>query len=241
MQEYKLNESHYLIPDLADGIYDGLLMVGGSLEFEQLLVAYLNGIFPWYNEGQQIMWFAPIPRLVLFPKKLKIAKSLKLLMKKNIFQYSVDCNFLDVMLQCKTVARHGEHGSWIHGDIIQAFSDLHEKGLAHSLEIWKDGDLVGGLYGLALGNMFCGESMFFKESNASKIALAALCIELIRRKFKFIDCQQDTPHMKSMGAELLELEEFQNLLEQNKKHALIGQSWKQDPRPITSDDLMQFT
>ncbi|MBK9109556.1 MAG: leucyl/phenylalanyl-tRNA--protein transferase [Saprospiraceae bacterium] len=240
MQEYKLNESHYEIPDLADGIYDGLLMVGGSLEFEQLLVAYLNGIFPGTMKASKSCGLLPC-LLVLFPKKLKIAKSLKLLMKKNIFLYSVDCNFLDVMLQCKTVARHGEHGSWIHGDIIQAFSDLHEKGLAHSLEIWKEGDLVGGLYGLALGKMFCGESMFFKESNASKIALTALCIELIRRKFKFIDCQQDTPHMKSMGAELVELEEFQNLLQQNKKHALIGQSWKQDPRPITSDDLMQFT
>lgn len=240
MKEYKLNESHYVIPDLADGIYDGLLMVGGNLDFEQLLVAYRNGIFPWYNEGEQIMWFGPIPRLVLFPPKLKISKSLELLIKKDVFQYSLDQDFLGVMLQCKTVARHGEYGSWIHQDVIFAFSDLHEKGLAHSVEIWKEGELVGGLYGLAMGKIFCGESMFFKVSNASKIALTALCLELIARDFRFVDCQQDTPHLRSMGAELADLQTFQALLNENKKQTIIGQSWKQERRSIKPSDLALF-
>lgn len=240
MQEFKLNESDYFIPDLSEGIFDGLLMIGGSLEFEPLLVNYSNGIFPWYNEGQQMMWFAPIPRLVLFPQRLKISDSLKSLIKKDTFQYSLDLDFLGVMLQCKTVPRPGQSGSWIHKDIIHAFLNLHEKGLAHSIEIWKEGVLVGGLYGLALGKMFCGESMFFKVSNASKIALTALCVELIKRRFHFIDCQQDNPHLKSMGAELMELQGFKSLLDRNKKQPIFGESWKQEPRSISASDLGQF-
>jgi leucyl/phenylalanyl-tRNA---protein transferase len=240
MQEFTINERNYIIPDLEQGIYDGLLMMGGNLEFEHLLLCYVKGIFPWYNEGHQIMWFGPTPRLVLFPQKLKISKSLALLIKKDLFQYSLDLDFLGVMLQCKNVARNGEYGSWIHRDIIHAFTDLHEKGLAHSVEIWKEGELVGGLYGLALGKMFCGESMFFKISNASKIALTALCIELIKREFKFIDYQQDTPHLSSMGAELLDLQSFKSLLDQNKKQTIIGQSWKQEPRSLSAADLVLF-
>ncbi|MBK8956620.1 MAG: leucyl/phenylalanyl-tRNA--protein transferase [Saprospiraceae bacterium] len=240
--EYILHEKNYFLPELGSGLVNELLFIGGSLQFEEILVRYSNGMFPWYHADEPVMWFGPVPRLVLYPEKLKISKSLSLLIKKNIFQYSIDWAFLDVMLQCKTVHRSGQSGgSWIHEDIIHAYLELHNKGIAHSVEIWNNEQLVGGLYGLGIGKMFCGESMFFKESNASKIALTGLCIELLNRNYEFIDCQQDTPHLTSMGATLLSLDSFKELLKKNKNNRIEGSSWTKAPGPIHASDLQLFS
>ncbi len=236
---YPLRHDLYEFPSLRENLYEGLIQIGGEINFDSILVAYSQGIFPWFSQDDPVMWFCPLPRLLLFPEQLKISKSLRSFLKHNSWSYSIDKDFSAVMLQCKQIKRKGQRGSWIHGPIQEVFFELHEKGLAHSIEIWDtDQNLIGGLYGLAIGHMFCGESMFSTQNNASKVALKVLCDILIQKGFRFIDCQQDTPHMRSMGGQCAELSEFQSLLLENSKVPIRAQSWFQEetllyPMPST--------
>ncbi|MCF6366774.1 MAG: leucyl/phenylalanyl-tRNA--protein transferase [Bacteroidales bacterium] len=192
---------------------NGVLAIGGDLSPERLLLAYQNGIFPWYNEGEPIIWHAPDPRFVLFPERFKKSKSLKLLINKNIYTCSFNQDFENVMRNCKNIKRKDDEGTWISNDIIEAYFRLHKFGLAESVEVKnKSGNLVGGLYGVKLGKVFFGESMFSTEPNTSKIALAFL---IENSDIKLIDTQVYTKHLESLGAEYISLKKFLALL---KKH-----------------------
>jgi leucyl/phenylalanyl-tRNA--protein transferase len=178
---------------------DGLLAAGGDLSQARLLAAYRRGIFPWYSPGQPILWWSPDPRAVLDPRDFKRSRSLDKSIRNRGFETRLDCQFESVMLACGSSAIRPQ-GTWISPAMIAAYGRLHEAGYAHSVETWRDGQLVGGLYGVAFGRIFCGESMFSLERDASKVALARLCEELIAREFVLIDCQMTTPHLLSLGA-----------------------------------------
>ncbi len=226
MPVYQIPDEQFIFPHPSQANPDGLIGIGADLHPQRLLLAYQNGIFPWYSAGEPVHWWCLTPRLVLFPSKIRISKSMKPYLKEGRFRYSFDTEFLSVMLNCKTVARKDQKGSWIHQDILEAFFALHQKGFAHSVEVWEDSELVGGLYGLAIGKMFCGESMFAKRPNASKVALIQLSKYLLEKGYHFIDCQQDTSHLRSMGAELIEKREFFLMLEENKEYPLHSENWK---------------
>jgi len=178
---------------------EGLLAVGGDLSPRRLLRAYGRGIFPWYSEGEPILWWSPDPRFVLIPSKFHVSRSLEKILQRNVFTFSFDRAFPDVIDGC-ALPRPGQPGTWITADMRQAYVELHRLGYAHSLEAWKGGDLVGGLYGLSLGNCFFAESMFRFENNASKAVLAVLAAALAERKFTVIDCQVPSPHLAAWGA-----------------------------------------
>jgi len=199
---------------------DGLLAVGGDLSVNKLLLAYRWGIFPWYHEGQPILWWWIAPRLMLRPAQVHISHSLKILLKKNVFRISFNTCFDEVMQQCGLVEREGQEGTWITQDMIEAYSALHKAGYAHSVEAWQNEELVGGLYGLAYGKIFSGESMFAKKSNASKVAFIHLAQHLTSLNFEWIDCQQDTPHLRSMGASLILEDQFLYTLRENHRWIL---------------------
>ncbi len=191
---------------------DGLLAVGGNLEPETLLNAYEQGIFPWYNRGEPILWWSPDPRLVLFPQKLHISRRLRRKIRQGRFQTTLDRAFSEVMTACANVRLIKGEETWITEEMLQAYVDLHEMGWCHSVETWLDGQLVGGLYGVALGQVFFGESMFSLVSDASKIALKALVDHMMDKGMKLIDCQVTTRHLLSMGAQEMERERFLGLL-----------------------------
>ena len=190
---------------------DGLLAIGGDLTVERLLLAYKNGIFPWY-EGEHILWWCPDPRFVLFPDELKISKSMKQLIKKEEFQFTINKAFEEVINNCKTIDRKGQEGTWITNEVKKAYILLHKKGIAHSAEVWKDGVLAGGLYGIRLGKVFFGESMFSKQSNASKYAFIKYSEYLKEEGVEIIDCQVYTEHLESLGARMIPRKEFISLL-----------------------------
>ncbi len=211
----KADESHtnrieFPNPELADP--EGLVAYGGNLEIETLLAAYSQGIFPWFNEGSPILWWSPDPRLVLFPDKLKISKSFKQKINRNIFDIRFDTNFEQVIHYCSSVRRKNQDGTWITGNIQKAYIKLHHKGYAHSVETYFEENLVGGLYGVSIGAVFFGESMFHLMTDASKIALFYLVEKLKQWKFHFIDAQQSTHHLKSLGAEEVQRKKFLSLL-----------------------------
>jgi leucyl/phenylalanyl-tRNA---protein transferase len=181
---------------------DGLLAAGGDLSPPRLLAAYRRGIFPWYSRGQPILWWCPDPRAVLFPTELKVSRSLAKTLRNRGFVTRVDTAFREVIRACgSTELRPG--GTWLSSEMRAAYQRLHKLGCAHSVETWRDDKLVGGLYGVALGGVFFGESMFSTERDASKVALKRLCDELIARRFHMIDCQMATPHLLSLGAQLI--------------------------------------
>jgi leucyl/phenylalanyl-tRNA--protein transferase len=191
---------------------DGLLAMGGDLSTERLLAAYKNGIFPWY-EGDTILWWSPDPRFVLFPEELKISKSIRPLLNRNEFDFTINKAFSQVIHHCKTVKRYeDEHGTWITDEVEKAYNKLHELGHAHSAEVWKDGELVGGLYGIRINNVFCGESMFSKVSNASRFCFIKYVQVLIEENVKLIDCQVHTEYLESLGARMIGREEFISFL-----------------------------
>ncbi len=185
-------------PSLADP--EGLLAVGGDLSVERLLLAYSMGIFPWYSDGQPILWWSPDPRMILYPDKLHVSKSLKRVIKSEKYDIRFDHNFRGVIEICADIKRRNQDGTWITDEMINAYCNLHEAGFAHSVESYLDGELVGGLYGVSLGKAFFGESMFTLKPDASKVALAVLSVKLIKWNFEFIDCQITTNHLKRMGA-----------------------------------------
>ncbi len=179
---------------------DDIVGVGGNLSPGMLISAYAQGIFPWFNEGEDILWWSLDPRFILYPGNLKISKSMKRLIRSGRFTLSVDRDFPAVISSCGTASRKGEDGTWISGDMKEAYTRLHDLGFAHSVEVREQGELAGGLYGISLGSCFFGESMFARRPNASKTALIALTLWLEEQGFPFIDCQQHTEHLGSMGA-----------------------------------------
>lgn len=190
---------------------DGLLAAGGDLSPLRLIAAYRRGIFPWYSRGQPILWWSPDPRAVLRPSELKVSRSLRKSIRNAGFEARFDSAFPQVMAACGDPKLRSE-GTWILPEMRAAYTKLHRMGLAHSVETWREGELVGGLYGVALGRIFYGESMFSRAADASKVALYYLCNELIRRRFELIDCQMATAHLQSLGAKLMPRSEFTALL-----------------------------
>jgi len=186
---------------------DGLLAVGGDLSTQRLLLAYHNGIFPWY-EGKHILWWCPDPRFVLFPEELKVSKSMRQLIRRESFVFTINKAFDQVIGNCKTIARRGQDGTWITEEVKEAYGRLHRDGYAHSAETWLNGELVGGLYGVRLGRVFFGESMFSKASNASKYAFISYVEQLRGEGVELIDCQIYTEHLESMGARMIPRTEF---------------------------------
>ena len=191
---------------------DGLLAIGGDLSTERLLLAYRNGIFPWY-EGQHILWWCPDPRFVVFPEELRESKSMKQLHKRNIFDFRTDTAFTQVITNCKTIARRGQESTWITDEVKAAYTRLHAAGYAHSAEAWSEGQLVGGLYGIRMGKVFFGESMFSKASNASKYAFIRYVQQLQQEGVMLIDCQVYTEHLESLGARMIPRDDFTSLLD----------------------------
>ena len=204
---FRLDE-RLVFPDPALAEPDGLLAVGGDLSVERLLLAYRNGIFPWYSDETPILWYSPHERFVLFPAELKVSKSLRQVLKSNRFRVTVNHEFAGVIDACSMTPRPGQDGTWITDDMKAAYLELHRQGFAHSIEVWQNGELAGGLYGVQVGSVFCGESMFSKVSNASKVALVQLC----GMGFSLIDCQVYTGHLASMGARMISREEYMGMV-----------------------------
>lgn len=192
--------------ELADA--NGILAIGGDLSPERLLLAYQQGIFPWFNEDDFIIWWSLDPRMVLFPADLKISKSMRSYFNQNKFQVSYNQDFPAVIQACRQTERLGQAGTWISQDIIEAYTKLHKMGHAHSVEVWQNKKLVGGLYGVQIGQVFCGESMFSQVSNASKFGFISLVKKLEKEGIKMIDCQQETKHLRSLGASTIPRSEF---------------------------------
>lgn len=190
---------------------DGLLAIGGDLSTERLLLAYRNGIFPWY-EGDHILWWCPDPRFALIPSELKISKSMQQLIKRETFTFTINKAFTEVISNCKTVSRRGQDGTWITEDVRVAYTQLHKAGYAHSAEVWQGDELVGGLYGVRLGQVFFGESMFSKVSNASKYAFISYVEHLKTEDVQLIDCQVYTAHLESLGARMMSRTTFVQML-----------------------------
>jgi leucyl/phenylalanyl-tRNA--protein transferase len=193
---------------------NGLLAAGGNLSPERLLAAYRSGIFPWFSAGEPILWWSPDPRMVLFPDELRISRSLARRLKNPDYQVRFDTAFREVMLACASAQRHGQEGTWITEDMINAYCKLHESGFAHSAETWIDGELAGGIYGVAIGRMFYGESMFHRVTDASKIAFVYLVQRLQQQGFGMMDCQMKTPHLASLGAKEILRSDFLLMLKE---------------------------
>jgi leucyl/phenylalanyl-tRNA--protein transferase len=204
---------------------EGLLAVGGDLSPERLLLAYKEGIFPWFSENDPILWWSPNPRLVLFPDELRISRSLAKTLRQGKFRVTMDRDFQGVITACAEIRGKNRDGTWITQEMIAAYVRLHELGYAHSVETWYDGTLVGGLYGVSLGRGFFGESMFSHMSDASKVALVHLRDHLRRKYFHFIDCQMPTAHLLRLGACEISRERFQSLLRQALSHPTINGNW----------------
>jgi leucyl/phenylalanyl-tRNA---protein transferase len=201
--------THDLFPDMDRALREpnGLLAAGADLSPARLLMAYRRGIFPWYSQGEPILWWSPDPRMVLEPAAFKVSRSLAKRLRRQDYEVRVDTAFETVMRTCAET-RPGQHGSWIGKDMIAAYVRLHHLGHAHSVETWMAGKLVGGLYGIAIGRMFYGESMFTRATDASKIAMAHLCAQLHRWEFGLIDCQMETGHLASLGARTMDRRDF---------------------------------
>lgn len=208
---FQLDPTIIGFPDPALAEDDGLLAIGGDLQSERLLEAYSIGIFPWYSEDTPILWYAPPERFVLFPKEIKISKSMSKIIQRKDFDVTFDQSFGEVISNCSAINRKDQDGTWIVEDMQYAYNTLHKEGFAHSIEVWQNGVLVGGLYGVLVGKVFCGESMFSKVSNASKVALIYLTTQF---DIELIDCQIHSEHLESMGAKLISRECFYRILEQ---------------------------
>ncbi len=214
-----------LFPDPEEAEPDGLLAVGGDLLPERLLNAYANGIFPWYSDGLPIMWWSPDPRMVLFPEDFKRHKNLRRTVNKQIFKVTFDADFDRVIELCAATRAQSDEGTWITREMIEAYKKLHRLGYAHSVETWKNGELVGGLYGVSLGGSFFGESMFHLVTDASKVALWHLVDLLSAWNFDMIDAQQETAHLKSLGAKPVDRKNFLHLLKRSLKKPTKKGSW----------------
>ena len=208
---YRLTDA-LLFPSPEQASAEGIVAVGGDLQPERVMLAYRKGIFPWFESDDFLLWWSPDPRMVLFPDRLKISKSMRTILRKKQFEVTFNKAFDQVVEACAKVKRFGQNGTWITPGLMEVYSTLHIQGHAHSVEVWEEGSLVGGLYGIDLGTVFCGESMFSKSSNSSKVALIFLVKELKKNKYELIDCQVPTQHLASMGAEPISRTEFLTFL-----------------------------
>ncbi|MCM0664853.1 leucyl/phenylalanyl-tRNA--protein transferase [Flavobacterium tyrosinilyticum] len=199
-------------PPVSEADEEGILAVGGDLSPERLKLAYQRGIFPWFNEGEPILWWAPDPRMVLFLDELVISKSMRNILNRKQFTVTFNTNFKEVISNCQKIQRIGQDGTWISDDIVESYCELNRQGIAKSVEVWQDDVLVGGLYGVDLGHVFCGESMFSKVSNASKVAFISLVKHLEKENYKLLDCQVYNPHLDSLGCREIDREEFMSIL-----------------------------
>lgn len=207
------NEISFPDPEVYDG-HEGLIAIGGDLSIERIWFAYQLGIFPWYNPEEEILWWCPDPRFVLFPHEIKVSKSMRKILNRNVFTFSENQNFREVIRNCQQATRKGQTGTWLSDEMMESFIKLHEYGLAKSIEVWQDHELVGGFYGLQIGNVFCGESMFAKVSNASKAGFIHF-VESHKETLDLIDCQSHTEHLESLGAVMIPKKEFLKILHEN--------------------------
>jgi leucyl/phenylalanyl-tRNA--protein transferase len=222
-------------PDInaAFDVPDGLLAAGGDLSEARLVYAYRHGIFPWFNDGQPILWWSPDPRCVIVPDRLHVSRRLRRALLRSEFEVRFNGAFDDVVTGCAG-DRPGQDGTWITPGMHAAYRKMHARGWAHSIEILRDDRLVGGLYGLAIDRVFFGESMFSAETNASKAALVALCAHLTANEFALLDCQVESPHLMSLGAELLPRHRFGGVLNAQCANSLSFDGWPTEPQPITA-------
>ncbi|MCA6421602.1 MAG: leucyl/phenylalanyl-tRNA--protein transferase [Flavobacterium sp.] len=213
---YFLTKELYF-PPVEEASYEGILAVGGDLSVERLVLAYKNGIFPWFDADEPILWWSPSERMVVNPHDYKVSKSIRNILNRNIFEVTVNKDFESVIKNCQTIERKGQDGTWISKDIIASYTKLHERGYAKSFEVWQidsesSWELVGGLYGVDLGHVFCGESMFSKVPNASKIAFVSLIQYLKENNYKLLDCQVHNDHLEKLGAFEISRETFMKVL-----------------------------
>ncbi len=200
-------------PPVSEANSDGILAVGGDLSPERLLLAYKSGIFPWFEGEEPILWWAPNPRMVLFLDELVVSKSMRNILNRNSFKLTSNQNFREVISNCQKIKRDSQNGTWITNEMVEAYCKLNEMGIAKSVEVWQNDTLVGGLYGIDLGTVFCGESMFSKVSNASKVAFITLVNQLKEANYKLLDCQVYNEHLESLGCREIEREAFMSFLE----------------------------
>ncbi len=210
---YFLSKELYF-PPVSAANPDGILAIGGDLAPERLQLAYKSGIFPWFEEGEAIFWWSPNPRMVLFLDELVVSKSMRNILNRNISKVTFNQNFREVISNCQKIKRDGQNGTWITNDMIEAYCKLNELGIAKSVEVWQNEELVGGLYGIDLGHIFCGESMFSKVSNASKVAFIALVNQLKVANYKVLDCQVYNEHLESLGCREIDRSKFIEILKQ---------------------------
>ena len=216
----------HIFPSARTASEEGLVAYGGDLNPNRILKAYREGIFPWYAEGDPILWWSPNPRLLLFPQDFKINKSFRRVLRNRGFEIKFDHAFEEVITHCARVPRVGQDGTWLTTEMKEAYMELHDMGFAHSVETYLDGELVGGLYGIAMGGGFFGESMFSLISNASRVSLCALSSICVEKSYDFIDCQVPTPHMINWGAKLVERDDFLDLLEATLNKKTDFGSWR---------------
>ena len=215
---FKLLDDSLIFPNPALAEENGLLALGGDLSPERLLLSYQSGIFPWFSEGDPILWYSPHKRCVIFPDRIKVSKSMKRIVKSGDFKITENQAFADVIFNCAKAPRIEQDGTWITNEMKEAYIELHAKDIAQSIEVWKENELVGGLYGIVIGNVFCGESMFSKVSNASKMALIHLAQ---KQGLRLIDCQLPNEHLMRMGAEMMSREEYMALLVQQLPNVVL--------------------
>ena len=225
MPAFWLNNHSIAFPNPDQAESDGLIALGGDLRPERLLHAYRSGIFPWFEENGVYAWFSPDPRCILLPSDLRVHKSMRSIFNQQKFRYTLDTCFEEVMRTCAHNVRRGQYGSWISPAYVEAYGRLHEMGTAHSVEVWEGDELVGGLYGLSIGKIFCGESMFARRPNASKAGFILLTRALEKAGFWLIDCQQETEHLQSLGARTLPRRDFLNLLQHNQMEQTLLGKW----------------
>lgn len=212
---FKLDKHQIAFPDPAHyHPQEGLLAYGGDLSAERITLAYENGIFPWYNPGEEILWWCPDPRFVLYPDELRISKSMKKVLRDEVFTFTENQCFRKVLENCMRIERPGQDGTWLNEELIETFTQLHHEGLAKSVEVWQKGELVGGLYGIQIGNVFCGESMFSYVSNASKAGFINF-VTNHSDTLELIDCQIHSEHLESLGARMIPKSDYLNILKRN--------------------------
>ena len=225
MAVFALNENRLIFPSPVMADESGLLAIGGKLDVDWVLEAYSSGIFPWFNEEDPIMWWSPDPRSVIVPGDLKIRKSMRPYFRSDRFQLKIDNDFEQVIDKCQKIPRKDQDGTWITTDMKEVYIELHNLGYAHSFETWNEGRLVGGLYGVSIGKIFFGESMFSSESNASKYALLSLSMILKENGFNLLDCQIPNPHLDNMGCKAMSRDDYLAILHDNRGEKSIIGNW----------------
>ena len=222
---YQLNDDDCFFPPADHANKQGLLAFGGDLSPQRLIVAYANGIFPWYNEDEPLLWWSLDPRLIIRPGEMRVSKSLKHTLKSGKFEVRIDTSFREVMLHCAETPRKDQDGTWIQDEMVEAYCELHRMGIAHSFETYQEDELVGGLYGVSIGKAFFGESMFHTVTDASKVAFYYLHQFLLKNEFKLIDCQQETIHLMSLGAYAVPRQDFLDELKTLTAESTLVGNW----------------